>query len=437
MDAPFLTKLGMTRIEALIYFELLKTGETPIGHLIKRTGLHRGTVYNSLSSLIKKGFVSFIDKDRTRYYKHSGEKIFDEIINEKERDLQNERGSIQEFFKRINSLMEKESKQEINVFYGVEAFKSLFLEVYDKCKKNDWEYLFQGKGGEMMDIVGEGFYKYTQELKKRMSIKCRILLDSQSMKLPYGKYVHGNIKYVSSRLYTPVNFWIYGDTILLVLFGTNPLTTIKIRSRILADGFKNYFEHIWSMPIDLRDRATYSASLVTLVREAKNFSILCKNPPFILYPLDKAGFLKYRKSVKKKRATITGNQDLTILTEYIGLWKRCSKTRYLIPKLAIKDFFNIIKKDFGDGELKRRLTDIKNNMKKYNIKIRIIDGFNPMLMYISEKQLMMVMIHSEEVYGFVTSKPEVRNMFMQIYEEYWNKAYPLEDYIKKYCQLPC
>jgi len=245
MDINELISFGMTKTEAKIYLEISKLDETKIGSIIKRTELHRGTVYNAINDLIEKGFLSLIDKDRQRFYKISGNKIFENIIKEKQDSILKESKQIEKFFKNLDKLKEKTSKQEVEAFYGLKAFKALFLEIYDECKKNDFEYLFQGRGGEMQDETGAAFYRYTQKLKKKMKIKCRVILDKENLHHSYHKYVIGNIKYLSSDIYSPVNLWIYGDALLLVLFGAKPLISIRIKSEGLSDGFRNYFENLW------------------------------------------------------------------------------------------------------------------------------------------------------------------------------------------------
>lgn len=267
-----------------------------------------------------------------------------------------------------------------------------------------------------------------------MNISCRVIRDTTTIKHPYHKYVYGNIKYIPSKLHSPINIWIYGDTSLLVLFGTKPLITIKIKSKIMAEGLKDYFEQLWSMPIDFKDRITYRTRLFSLIRETKNLDILCKSEivPFFLYPHDKAGFLKYRKLIKKKRKTLTGSQDVLILKEYLKLWKGGSKIKYVAEEKSLASFFGMIKKYYGRNELLRRLADIRKNIKRYKVEIRILSQFYPMVMYISERELMVVISYSGEVYGFVTSEPEIRHIFMQIYEEFWKRAYPIDKYLSKF-----
>ncbi len=242
-----LTKFGMTKTEEKVYIEITKIGNTKIGPIIKRTGLHRGTVYNSINNLIEKGFLSFIDQDRERYYKISGKKIFKQILDKKEEEIAEKNKEIDNFFNNIDKIVEKGSRQDVQVYYGVEAFKSLFFEIYDYAKGSKEEYFFQGRGGEMQDAAGEGFYKHTQELKKKLGIKCRVILDRNTIKHAYYKHVKGNIRFLPSKVESPVSFWIYGNIILFVLFGTKPLISIKIQSKSLADSFRNYFENLWEI----------------------------------------------------------------------------------------------------------------------------------------------------------------------------------------------
>jgi DNA-binding MarR family transcriptional regulator len=247
MDIKYLQSFGITTTESKVYLEVAKLNETEIGAIIKKTGLHRGSVYNAVEGLIKKGFVSFIDREGHRFYFISGKKIFDTILSEKQKNIDGTKEKLNSLFDELLSNRDLNKKQEVEVFYGVSAFKNLFLEMFDECKKNDFEYLFQGRGGEMQDTTGESFYKDSQKLKRSMKIRCRILLDKSTAKHNFNKYISGNLRYISSDIKSPVNFWIYGDTTLIVIFGATPLVSIKIKSKLLSDGFRSYFEKLWSM----------------------------------------------------------------------------------------------------------------------------------------------------------------------------------------------
>lgn len=78
-------------------------------------------------------------------------------------------------------------------------------------------------------------------------MKCKIILNKENIAPPHLKYVVGNIKYLSTKIDSPVNYWIYDDIVLLVLFQTRPLISIKIKTKLLANSFKNYFEYLWEI----------------------------------------------------------------------------------------------------------------------------------------------------------------------------------------------
>jgi sugar-specific transcriptional regulator TrmB len=238
---------GITLTEAKIYQEIAKSPETKIGPIIKASGLHRGTVYNAIESLIEKGFICFIDQEKQRFYKISGKKIFESIIRERQRETKETKAKIDSLFGDIIKNQEPNKRQEVEVFYGVSSFKNLFLEMLDICKKKKIEYLFNGRGCEMQEATGEAFYKSAEKMKKCLGIKCRIIFDRSTAKKPYHRYIIGNIRYLPTTIGSPVNFWIYDDIVLIVLFGVSPLASVRMQSKILSDAFKNCFERLWKV----------------------------------------------------------------------------------------------------------------------------------------------------------------------------------------------
>ena len=236
---------GLTPTETKIYTEVAHLGEIKIGDLIKRTELHRGTVYNVILRLVEKGFLSFIIKSGCKWYTVTGKKIFQEKLKKEELDIKSKILDVEKFFEHVEEISKDKENADVKIYYGVESFKNLFLEMYDTCKKQKIEYLFMGKGGEMAKATGMGFYEYTQKLKKKLGIICRVLIDRQAKKLEFHKSMQGNRKYLETNTDSPINFWIYDNTTFIVLFESKPLVSIKIQSKTLSDAFRNYFETIW------------------------------------------------------------------------------------------------------------------------------------------------------------------------------------------------
>ena len=68
MEREILQNLGFTQSEAKVYLTLLKSGLVKVGHIIEKSGLQSSTIHNTLHSLIDKGFVTYIFKDKIKRY---------------------------------------------------------------------------------------------------------------------------------------------------------------------------------------------------------------------------------------------------------------------------------------------------------------------------------------------------------------------------------
>ncbi len=425
-----LTRFGMTPTEAKVYLELARSKETTMGPLIHKTGLHRGTVYNSINNLIKKGFVGFINESGLRHYKPVGGKIFENLIEDKKKELDLEKEKISQFILQ-NSRETEIGAPQVQVFHGVKPFKTLFLEIYDYCKKNNKEYLFQGKGGEMQDAVGEEFYKYTQKLKKKMKINCRIILDKDTQDKSYHKFVSGNRRYLSSESKNPVNIWIYGNTVLLVLFETKEITTIKVNSENLAESFRSYFEHLWQKSSYFSNQIEGHIQLMDLMNHAKTLKIFNRTTtvPYFFYPFDKKQFLLYRSNREKNERTTWGKYAWEIMTVHTKLWKNGIKEKQLVCKIALDRFFNSILENFGKEEFLTRIKQIRKNLKKYQIQTKVIDIFNPSTNLISDKRVMCIPNSANATVGFSSPEKEIIDTYNILFEEYWTQGITLEQYL--------
>lgn len=63
-----LCEIGLNKNEAKVYLELLKIGSQPASVVSKRLNLNRSSLYSVFETLISKGLVSFIDKEKVRIF---------------------------------------------------------------------------------------------------------------------------------------------------------------------------------------------------------------------------------------------------------------------------------------------------------------------------------------------------------------------------------
>lgn len=425
MELKLLKGFGLTEVEARVFSELIMLGSTRIGTLIERTGFHRGTIYNALQRLIDKGYVCFIEKDGKRHYSSSDISLLKEKLEERKKELFKERELIEEILKHKKLTKKEDITRYAKIELGHAAFKRFFRDLYEASKRLNKEYLFLGYGGEMQDEFGEKYYSMTQRLKKRMGVKCRVLLNEESKHHLYFKHVYGNIRFLSTKEKSPVNFWIYGDKTVIVLFGTKPLITITIEDKGVANSFRGYFETLWELKeaVFFNTREEYVGRLFQNLKE-NNLKEISKQVPLFFYPVKQEDFFKIRGIVKSKRETIGDSkreyQSYKIMNVYITALKRGKRHLLIQDENEIYLFFNLYKQVFGSKAAINKINEIKKMIKKYNLQIKTTKVIEPYInIQIFDDVVMVTSLYRNILAGFSTKNESV----VSTYEKIFNKMF--------------
>ncbi len=85
MNTKLLEDIGLTKGEIKVYLTLLKLGETTTGRIIDEAQISSGKIYEILDKLLKKGLVSFIIKEKTKYFQASNPNRILDFLHEKEK----------------------------------------------------------------------------------------------------------------------------------------------------------------------------------------------------------------------------------------------------------------------------------------------------------------------------------------------------------------
>ncbi|HIH37646.1 TPA: hypothetical protein HA245_01795 [Candidatus Woesearchaeota archaeon] len=236
---------GLSTSEQKIFKEVLRLGQTSAGRVTKNLGFHKGTVYNSLRRLEEKGLIGVKEDATRRIYSINSLSLRKRLAEEKE---QHEK-KVEGLKKILHAAKQNEKADEgkVLVLSGVEGFKTFFDDLYSWAYQTKKEYYFMGKGNEMVEHLGEDYYQRTQIKKKRLKLRCRVILNNISRRLPVKKHVVGNVRYLEMDYLSPVSTWMYGNTTVIVLWGSTPLQTIVIHSKGLTDSYRSFFENMWKM----------------------------------------------------------------------------------------------------------------------------------------------------------------------------------------------
>jgi len=120
MDEKLLEEIGLTKGEIKVYFTLLKLGETTTGKIIENAQISSGKIYEILDKLVKKGLVSFIIKEKTKYFTASSPNRILDYMHEKEKNLKEKEEEIKKELPFLLSIQKSHKKEhETNLFKGL------------------------------------------------------------------------------------------------------------------------------------------------------------------------------------------------------------------------------------------------------------------------------------------------------------------------------
>lgn len=236
-----LESLGLTKLETKVYLELLKLGSTKAGPLVTKTELHRTTVYDILKRLMEKGLVSFIFKEKTRYFQASNPEHFLDLINEKREEINKKEKDIKKVVRDLKYIQEQSKiKESAQIMQGKRAIKTVFEDILEY--KEYYSFASKGKFKEILETYFDQF----QIKKRRRKIKAKILIDESLRDSDYVKSISGEIKFLPKEYSYPTATFIFGYKVAFFVFTEYP-TAFLIESKELAESYKSYFALLWKL----------------------------------------------------------------------------------------------------------------------------------------------------------------------------------------------
>ncbi len=241
-DVHDLLKIGLTEGEAKVYLALISLGSSTAGPIVKRSGVAYSNIYDVLQRLIEKGIVSFIIKNKTRYFQAANPSNLQAYIEKKEDELTLEKEALAQILPKLQKLQETKPQQEAEIFMGKKGLKTAYEKLFAQAGKSDEELFFfipDKKYAKQSDLFYFSIQKILEKVPSRgISNKAYQL----SSFIKQAKYI--KMRYVSFPI--PGNIEICKDKVMLVSW-EDPTIGILIHSQSIADNFRRYFETVWKI----------------------------------------------------------------------------------------------------------------------------------------------------------------------------------------------
>lgn len=236
MSHELFLDVGFTVNEAKVYAMLLELKRANVRVLSEKTGVHRSNVYDALQKLVHSGFVTIVVEKGGKIFEAVNPRRLLYYLKEKEDKVKNELPAL---MKKFDANAIKDEALVFRSFNGIKAILQDMLEVKETV------YLVGSKG--YWRTLPQLKYFYPQFDKKRveLGIKLKQIYDYELRGKYITKFELGECKFFPKQYSTAIHIWIYGDRVVSLFYGEEPIA-FMIKSKKISDGYKKYFNFMWN-----------------------------------------------------------------------------------------------------------------------------------------------------------------------------------------------
>ena len=225
-----LQELGFSQKEAEVYIQILKHPNLSATSIAKFVTYDRRVVYDIISNLFQKGYISQFSEKNTKKYQVVNPSILIQELDEKHKIAQKAIEQIKQ--------ISPQTQTDISILKGKNGLISVFEEIIEKkCK----HYAF-GDISKALDKKDQLVLHYLEEYEK-LNLEEEIIFEEgfNFKALKNGKY-----KYLKKELIPPICTIIYEDIVILML-NDEQNSILKIQNSIVADSYLAHFRVYWNL----------------------------------------------------------------------------------------------------------------------------------------------------------------------------------------------
>lgn len=245
MDVSSLREAGLTEGETKVYLSLLELGPSTTGPIIEKSGIARSIIYQILEKLMQKGLVSYVVKEKTKYFQAAEPyRILDYLENEEKKAAEN-RKAVEKLLPGLLSLRKSAEKTEVGVYKGFKGTMTVHEHTYERLRKGE-EYYYMGVAA-YQPPEQHAYWMKDHMRRAKAGIRTRILFDQKTDRKILGNrnsYPLCDARYMPVEMNTPAWFMGYKNVVAISIPSTKPIT-IEIINQEIADSFRAYFEEFW------------------------------------------------------------------------------------------------------------------------------------------------------------------------------------------------
>lgn len=238
--------LGLAKNEAKIYETLIREGDSPVGRISEKSGIHRRNVYDSLNRLMEKGLVIEIIESSENQYQAVEPRKLQEILGEKVEQLNLALPELEKLY------FNTPATYRVQTYKGKEGWKQYMRDI---LRAGEPFYSIAAQGAWLDERVKSFFPGFIEQMKKK-KITMHHLFDYEVLEKnhPIIQHVGKNYKFFPKAYATTSGIDVFADRVNIMhqqhlgKVGTDSeIVFTVIQNQNLADSFRTWFRFMWDM----------------------------------------------------------------------------------------------------------------------------------------------------------------------------------------------
>ncbi len=238
-----LESIGFTSGESRVYLSLLKLGPSTVGPIASKSKVSYSKIYEVLDRLAKKGIVTIVKKEKTRFFQSVNPKKLLEIAKKQEQEIRENKEKLTKIIPELENYEKSYSKNdEAEIFKGIKGIQTAYEILLKETTKKEEMYLFYVYDKKYNELVDE-FYSKMFPVYKEFGHKWKGITTKD-----YESSIKKQPSFIKFRVINfpvPSNIDMSNDSILITIWSEEP-TAILIKSREIAQNYRKYFESVWA-----------------------------------------------------------------------------------------------------------------------------------------------------------------------------------------------
>ncbi|MCS7109309.1 MAG: hypothetical protein NZ903_00745 [Candidatus Micrarchaeota archaeon] len=224
-----LKRIGLSDCEANILIYLIRHPVSKAEEIMSSLNIGSSSFYNTINSLIKRGFVKYVEKNKIKHYSAVSLEELKELLQMEIKIIE----KISEFIK-----TEEGRKSEIFLFKGEAGLRSMVAFMLSDAEKKDVWRFFSPQEEEYKEMI-EKVYVRSKRIRELKKIKGKGILPIQLK----GKISPSKITEHRFLEKLPPNILIFRDKIGII--SPKEEAGFVIQSKDIANKFADFFDWMW------------------------------------------------------------------------------------------------------------------------------------------------------------------------------------------------